>query len=129
MCARNRASQEVIVRIAAQRAWMCARTVLVHTNAVTTGASGSATPIGTFRLLDKQTDRYLYPLTGGAYYVHYWLPFEGTLYGFHDATWQRFAFGGSAYRTAGSHGCVHMPLADMKWLYRWARVGATIAIR
>ena len=33
------------------------------------------------------------------------------------------------YRTEGSHGCVHMPLAAMKFLYDWAAVGTTVDIR
>ena len=47
--------------------------------------------------------------------VAYWMPFNGGI-GFHDATWQS-SFGGTRYKTNGSHGCVNMPLAKAKELY------------
>ena len=47
--------------------------------------------------------------------VAYWMPFNAGI-GFHDATWQS-SFGGSRYKTNGSHGCVNMPLSKAKELY------------
>jgi lipoprotein-anchoring transpeptidase ErfK/SrfK len=53
------------------------------------------------------------------------VPFNGD-FGFHDATWQTMAFGSSEYTTKGSHGCVHMPMPAIKWLYKWAKVNVTV---
>jgi lipoprotein-anchoring transpeptidase ErfK/SrfK len=67
-------------------------------------------------------------LTGEAYHVEYWMPYDGN-YGFHDSAWQTFPYGSQQYRTAGSHGCVHLPLSTMAWLYNWAKLGATVTIK
>ena len=130
VCRSNRAAQLVLVSITHQTAWMCAGSRLVHSSPVTTGETdnGDDTPTGTWQIEDKQTDRTLYLLDGQTYFVHYWLPFSGELYGFHDATWQTVPFGTSDYHADGSHGCVHMPLAQMAWLYDWADVGATVTV-
>ena len=60
--------------------------------------------------------------------MKYWIPFDAPLFGFHDSSWQTFPYGSQQYRTDGSHGCVHMPLADIAFLYEWANVGATVVI-
>jgi lipoprotein-anchoring transpeptidase ErfK/SrfK len=57
--------------------------------------------------------------------VHYWIPFNGD-FGFHDATWQTMPFGSPDYRTQGSHGCVHLPMPTVQWLYNWAQAGSTV---
>jgi lipoprotein-anchoring transpeptidase ErfK/SrfK len=61
--------------------------------------------------------------------VKYWIPFQGPLFGFHDSPWQRFPYGGPEYRTQGSHGCIHVPLSAIRFLYRWASVGTPVRIR
>lgn len=47
--------------------------------------------------------------------VDFWMPFHGDI-GFHDASW-RSSFGGSIYKTNGSHGCINMPYAKAEELY------------
>ncbi len=95
---------------------------------MTSGTPGpdTATPTGTWRVYAKETDRFL---TGPGYreFVHYWVPFHGD-FGFHDAAWQTMPFGSPQYKDHGSHGCLHLPDAAMSWLYRWIRIGATVAI-
>jgi hypothetical protein len=110
-----------------QHAWICAGTHQVRDSAVTTGmTSAGGTPTGTWHVQAKQTDRWL--ASGGeSYEVKYWMPYDGD-YGFHDALWQKFPFGGPQYRTSGSHGCVHFPLTTMAWLYGWTQVGATVTV-
>ena len=128
-CAGNTAAQLVVVSIGKQHAWMCAASAQVYTTAVTTGASalGLATPVGTWQVQDKQTNRYL---VGPGYrdFVSYWVPFDGD-FGFHDARWQTMAYGSPDYRSQGSHGCVHLAAAAMAWLFGWARVGATVTVQ
>jgi hypothetical protein len=128
-CRTNTAAKRIIVSIGQQRARICAARLQVMTTRVTTGASavGNGTPKGTWRVQAKQTNRYLYPASGGAYYVHYWVPYDGD-YGLHDSSWQHFPYGSPAYRTQGSHGCVHVPGPVMGWFYRWAAVGTTVTI-
>lgn len=128
-CAANRAARTILVDITKQRVWMCERNVQVYSTLVTTGAAnvGDGTPLGTWHIQDKQTDRYL---VGPGYrdFVHYWLPFDGD-FGFHDAPWQTMPFGAPGYVANGSHGCVHLPRDAMSWLFGWASVGTTVTIR
>jgi len=60
--------------------------------------------------------------------VAYWMPFDDQI-GFHDSSWQTFAYGSSLYTTQGSHGCIHLPADVAAWVYGWAPVGTTVTIR
>ena len=104
---------------------MCQGTTQVYSTPVTTGdvADGDATPTGSWVVQGKDTDTYL---TGPGYrdYVQFWIPFDGDI-GFHDASWQTMPFGSLGYTTLGSHGCVHLPLPVVTWLYSWAKIGST----
>ena len=127
-CAGNALPQHIVVSIARQHAWVCAATRLLLSTPVTTGVPvpDRETQVGTWTIQGKETDR---DLVGPGYseHVDYWMPYNGD-FGFHDATWQRFAFGTAGWRTDGSHGCVHFPLDAMAWVYGWAQVGATVTI-
>ena len=117
--------------MATKHLWMCAAGHLAHEAAVTTGAVDlpyDSTPTGTFEIQGKTTDTTLTLLSGDTYAVKYWIPFDGPLFGFHDSSWQNFPYGSARYRTEGSHGCIHTPLATMKFLYDWATIGATVTI-
>ncbi|MCI8831737.1 MAG: L,D-transpeptidase family protein [Lachnospiraceae bacterium] len=72
------------------------------------------TPPGIFGLTYKQKKAVLKG-EGYASPVDFWMPFNGGI-GFHDATW-RGSFGGTIYKTNGSHGCINMPYAKAKELY------------
>lgn len=72
------------------------------------------TPPGIFGLSYKQRDAVLKG-EGYASPVDFWMPFHGGI-GFHDASW-RSSFGGSIYKTNGSHGCINMPYAKAEELY------------
>jgi lipoprotein-anchoring transpeptidase ErfK/SrfK len=121
-CARNRAPQKVIVKVRAQHAWMCAGRRAVYDTPVTTGIPGewTSTPTGNYVIQGRNRNAVLTLNTGAQYAVRYWIPFDAPLFGFHDSSWQRFPYGSARYKTQGSHGCIHMPLAAMRFLYRWA---------
>ena len=127
-CLTNSAPQLVLVSISAQHAWMCEHARQVNTTPVTTGTdrAGQATPTGSWVVQAKQTNR---ELTGAGYadFVHYWVPFNRDV-GFHDAPWQTMPFGAPGYHTHGSHGCVHLPLPAMAWLYGWIRIGTLVTV-
>ena len=114
--------------------WACSAQDEVYDSAVTTGATslGDATPTGTWQVYSKQTNRHLIGSDSrGSWddFVNYWMPFYGD-YGFHDASWQTFPFGDlQDYPTQGSHGCVHLSLSAMAWLYNWAEVGTTVTVQ
>jgi lipoprotein-anchoring transpeptidase ErfK/SrfK len=43
------------------------------------------------------------------------------------ASWRRWT--AAAGSSQGSHGCVHVPLAMMRWLFGWARLGTWVVIQ
>lgn len=128
ICKANTRAQWFVVSITAQHAWACAATKLELSTPVTTGVPvpDRETRVGSWVVQFKQTDR---DLVGPGYseHVDYWMPYDGD-FGLHDATWQTFAFGTGGWRTDGSHGCVHLPLDAMAWVYSWAQVGTTVTI-
>jgi hypothetical protein len=128
-CRTTTVAKRFIVRVLSQVGRMCAGLHQILTTAVTTGASarGDGTPLGSWRVQAKVANTVLYPATGGAYPVNYWIPYDGA-YGVHDSSWQRFPYGSSLYRTQGSHGCVHLPGATMTWFFRWVAVGTIVTI-
>ncbi len=131
-CAGTKARQVVLVEVHAQHLWLCQRRRAVYDSPVTTGAVDlpyDATPTGTFHIQEKDRNRTLTLLSGARYTVKYWIPFDAPLFGFHDSPWQQMPYGSQRYRTKGSHGCVHLPLATIRHLYGWAEVGATVRIR
>ena len=77
-------------------------------------SKGWSTPAGVYSLSYKQKDA---TLKGEDYRtpVSFWMPFNGNI-GFHDATW-RSSFGGTIYKTGGSHGCVNLPPAVAKTMF------------
>ena len=84
---------------------------------------GHSTPPGIFALTYKQRDAVLKG-EGYASPVKYWMPFNGGI-GFHDASW-RSSFGGSIYKSGGSHGCVNMPYAAAKQLFENVYAGMPV---
>ena len=58
--------------------------------------------------------------------VRYWMPFYGD-YGLHDADW-RTTFGGEIYKTAGSHGCINMPIPSAETLYNNISPGCPVIV-
>jgi L,D-transpeptidase catalytic domain len=121
-CAANTSPQKVIVNVHKQHAWMCAKHTDVFDTAITTGIVGewTSTPTGTYQIQGRTTNTVLTLNTGAQYDVKYWIPFDAPLFGFHDSSWQNFPYGSAKYKTQGSHGCIHMPLKAMKFLYNWS---------
>jgi lipoprotein-anchoring transpeptidase ErfK/SrfK len=128
--------KEIYVSIAQQHLWACTGTVLLTDTPVTTGASAltnvnDATPLGTSRIRSKVRNTVLagHDVNGSWNDpVQYWMPFSGGD-GFHDAPWQTFPLGSQLYKTQGSHGCVHVPLAVIAVLFNWAPVGTLVNIQ
>ena len=79
-------------------------------------SKGWGTPAGSFPLTYKQRDAVLK--------VDYWMPFNGGI-GMHDATW-RSEFGGTIYKTGGSHGCINLPHSVAKKIYENISAGMPV---
>lgn len=88
------------------------------------------TQIGLYSIVSRETERYLgtYEVQGYSSFVHYWMPFNGGQ-GLHDATWRDDSeFGGSTYKTNGSHGCVNLPLDAAKTIYENSHTGYPVIV-
>lgn len=106
-----------------QKAYFVKGGKVVLESDVVTGhpGKGYATPQGWYSLTYKTRNAVLRgeKRADGTYSyetpVKYWMPFNGGI-GFHDASWQS-SFGGSRYKTHGSHGCVNMPPDKARQMY------------
>ena len=86
-------------------------------------SKGWGTPAGTYSLTYKQKNAVL---KGEDYEtpVDYWMPFNGGI-GLHDATW-RSSFGGTIYKTGGSHGCINLPHSVAGKIYENISAGVPV---
>ncbi len=86
-------------------------------------SKGWSTPAGAYPLTYKQRNA---TLKGENYStpVSYWMPFNGGI-GLHDAYW-RSSFGGTIYKTNGSHGCINLPPAVAKTIYENISAGTAV---
>lgn len=84
---------------------------------------GNGSPDGIFKIVYKQKDA---TLVGENYEsaVSYFMPFAYNI-GFHDASW-RNEFGGTIYKTSGSHGCVNMPSDKAQELFSMVETGTPV---
>lgn len=97
-------------------------------------ASNHSTPTGSFNVTTKARNQTLIGddtnHDGEPDYkshVDYWMPFIGNMVGMHDAPW-RSAFGGSIYKSNGSHGCVNLPPSKAAELYSLVHVGDPVIV-
>ena len=130
-CAHNGDGQLVRVSLRHQRMWLCRHHHLAYSSAITSGMVGqyTSTPTGDYAIQGLNRNTVLTLNTGQQYDVKYWIPFDAPLFGFHDSSWQQFPYGSPKYRTEGSHGCVHLPLKAIRYLYDWAEIGTRVHIR
>ena len=84
---------------------------------------GNATPDGVYGITYKERNA---TLDGENYStpVSYWMPFNQNI-GMHDATW-RSSFGGSIYKTNGSHGCINLPYSVAQKIYKIIEQGTPV---
>lgn len=122
----------VEVSIAQQQVWMIADGHCVGSDSCVTGNpnKGAATTKGIYSITFKKSPATLTgPNAGGGSYssdVTYWMPFNGNQ-GLHDATW-RHEFGGSIYKSNGSHGCVNLPFSMAKIIWDHVKEGYPVII-
>jgi lipoprotein-anchoring transpeptidase ErfK/SrfK len=104
---------------------------------ITSGRAGLRTPTGTYRIYRKVSPITLispWPKSSPYYYspekADFAMEFRGGGFFIHDAPWEPASvFGpGSENGVDASHGCVHIPMPTMQWLYAWTPIGATVII-
>ena len=130
-CRNNRSPKRVLVKLDVQQLWMCRLTRVVYGTPITSGVPGryTSTPTGSYVIQARTRDTTLTLIDGRTYAVKYWIPFDAPLFGFHDSSWQDFPYGSPRYKQDGSHGCIHMPLQAIRFLYNWGDVGTSVRIR
>lgn len=84
---------------------------------------GYDTPEGVYGITYKQRNA---TLVGENYEtpVSYWMPFNRNI-GMHDAIWRK-TFGGTIYKTNGSHGCINLPYDVAEELYSEVEKGTPV---
>ncbi|MBQ8330380.1 MAG: peptidoglycan binding domain-containing protein [Lachnospiraceae bacterium] len=120
--------------LSSQHVWIYVDgTMVCETDCVSGNTSlGRGTPTGVFQILYKDTDVDLkgQQLANGQYsyisHVNYWMPFYGGC-GFHDASW-RSRFGGSIYKSDGSHGCINLPPSITPKFYGYVSKGMPVIV-
>ena len=90
-------------------------------------SENKGTDVGTYKIAYKERNAKLKPRGAKEdVEVKYWMPFNGGQ-GLHDAWW-RYAFGGSIYRTNGSHGCINLPPKTAEKLYNNVKTGDIVIV-
>lgn len=120
--------------LSAQHVWIYINGSMVCDTPCVSGNTslGRGTPTGVFQILYKDTDVDLKgrKLGNGKYsyvsHVNYWMPFYGGC-GFHDASW-RSNFGGTIYKSDGSHGCVNLPSGIASSFYSYVQPGMPVVV-
>lgn len=119
------------ISLSKQHLWLYKKGKVDFESDVVTGLPNGKrnTPKGAYVVWSREKGATLgtYAVQGYATHVDYWMPFSWVGCGLHDAPW-RGSFGGSIYKTNGSHGCVNCPPRTAKYLYENIRTGTPVII-
>ena len=90
-----------------------------------------ATPTGAYQVNFRTSPQLLESWKNGirqwSVTVRYWMSFVKNSIGFHDATWQP-RFGGTWYKSHGSHGCINLSLDKASALFQIIRKGDPVIV-
>ena len=113
------------INISKQKLWYYKAGVLIIESDIVTGnlSNGNGTPNGAYYIKYKELNA---TLKGPGYStgVKYWMPFNAGI-GLHDAKW-RGTFGGSTYKSSGSHGCINLPFLTAQTIYNNVSPGGIV---
>ncbi|RRK10356.1 cell surface protein [Lactiplantibacillus garii] len=115
-----------------QHMWVYVDGKLKVSTDVVTGKPGKhATTTGVWYVWSKQRNATLKGDNddGSSYSqpVSYWMPFDNTGEGIHDSSWQT-KYGGTWYKTHGSHGCVNTPPSVMAKVFAAVPTGTPVIV-
>lgn len=115
-----------------QHLWYYQEGKLVLETDIVSGRIGTDTIAGAYYVWSKESPSVLKgynPHTGSNYEqpVNYWMPFDWSGQGIHDASWQS-SFGGENYLNRGSLGCINIPPSTMPFLYDAINQGTPVII-
>ncbi len=126
-------NQDLIkVDLRCQMLYIYRKSELVFSTAIVSGHPKTPTPIGQYRILNKESPKILSginPLSKQKYHipVNNWLVFDESGIGFHDAEWLT-NFGGDIYQHYGSLGCISVSPGHMQKLYDLVDVGMPVLV-
>lgn len=105
---------------------------LVLDTPIVSGIIGAETVPGAYQVWNMEQDTNLVgynTITEQDYVqpVSYWIAFDDQAQGIHDASWQS-SFGGNAYQTAGSLGCINTPPGMMGQVFELVEYGMPVII-
>lgn len=107
----------VLVSLSAQRAYVYRNGVRIGASTISSGKRGHKTPTGVFTILQKREKHY------SNLYNNAPMPYMQRL------TWDGIALhAGNLPGYAASHGCVRLPLAFSKALYKETSLGMTVVV-
>jgi hypothetical protein len=107
----------VIVSLSAQRAYIYRNGVRIGASTISSGKRGHKTPTGVFTILQKRAEHY------SNLYNNAPMPYMQRL------TWDGIALhAGKLPGYAASHGCVRLPLAFSKALFKETSLGMTVVV-
>jgi hypothetical protein len=114
------------VNITQQRMWCYQDGQLIADTPVVTGneAAGTCTPSGSVWAVDAKKADATFKTSG--VHVDFWLPFNDGC-GIHDASW-RSNYGGSIYKSNGSHGCVNTPHDAAAKIFDVMKIGYPVIV-
>lgn len=115
----------VVVDISEQKLMLYNNNKLILKTNVATGKDSTPTPVGKYKLLEKDQSAILNQNEN--FYVDYWMRVTGNI-GIHDASWANGNFGGNIYHKKGSNGCIRTHLIPVEKIYEYVKVGTPVII-
>ena len=115
----------VIVDISKQRLYMYYNNELCYIAPVTTGKNSTPSDIGLDKIWYMGENEEIIP----GYFVDYWMPYNLSMEGLHDAErWRKDGYGTEIYKFAGSNGCINMKLKDARIIYNNVSIGTKVLV-
>ena len=122
----------VIVDLSVQRLYLYNNNELYCVASVTTGKDKTPSDIGLFSIWYKGTNEEIIP----NYLVDYWMPYNSSYEGLHDAERWRSEYGmhtedeiqAQKYRYNGSNGCINMQRENAKLVYENVTIGTKVLV-
>jgi lipoprotein-anchoring transpeptidase ErfK/SrfK len=126
---KNTNGKHIAVDLSDQRLYAYTDGVLEHTFPVSTGKHPYATPVGEHSVLAKPFKvhyRWSYGPNNPNNYDLGLVPYNLRIY---PHIYIHYAYWHDNFGHPMSHGCINVPLDNMKWVYNWADKGMSVKVR
>jgi len=115
------------INIAKQELTQNVMGIAIRTHRVSTGLPSTPTPVGKFKVLQKNPRAWSH---AGKLWMPYWMHFSGRGHGIHELPeWPNgHKEGQNHLGKKASHGCVRLGIGDAKEVYEWTPVGTPVTV-